>query len=336
MIITKCEKCGALMHKADRCLTCGSTSGFTKIDTTLIVHENVREEYESLIQLVQNKKFNEALDVSKVILEWMPSCSDVFWLRFLAKNNCATDEELVRNGASCEDSADYHNAVLFASEIQKQVYLNVSERIASIKEALTQQIIEHEYSEKNDTAILQIQASFPDEIEAYRKKLFQLWQELKQVEGEMLVIEKDCRLLINEHKAALEVASTEAASIKSKTYRLEQCTAEEFHKYQTRFGELLYSSEQAKSSIESMRNQHPWVETYNTLIKKRDGIVSQIDNELNSLKAYENRVQSTIAEIERIEMRHTAALISITKYKFAEIKSLIGESRFGWLLLKME
>lgn len=328
MIITKCDKCGELMHKAERCFACGNTSGFTKLDSTLIIHENIKDEYENLEHLVKNGKFTEALTLSKVVLEWMPNYSDVFWLRLLAKNRCDSDEALIRKGVSCEESSDYYNAVMFANKAQKKVYLSVAAKISAVKKVLSQYITEHEYSEKSNTTIMQIQSEFPAKIESHRKKLFQLWEELRQVEGQMVSVEKDCLLLVREHKETLNKASSEAVSIKAATYMMDECSAEQLHKYQTQFGNLLYQSEQAKTSIDSMRKQHPWMGTYNTLVAKRDSIISQISNEINTLKAYESRVQSTVSEIERIEARHTAALVSVTKYNFAEIRSLLGESRF--------
>lgn len=328
MIITKCDKCGELMHKADRCFACGSTIGFTKVDSTLNIHENVKDEYEKLERLVENEKYDEALTLSKLVLEWMPSCSDVFWLRLLAKNHCNIDEALIRKGISCEDSADYHNAVVYANGTQKKVYTGVAFKIASVKKVLTQYITEHEYSEKANTAIIQIQSEYPAEVESHRKRLFQLWEELEQIEGKIVSVEKDCLLLVHEYKVTLDKSNFEAASIKAKAFKMEQCSAEDFHKYQIQFGELLYQSEQAKNSIDSIRRQHTCMETYNALVKKRDDLVSQINNEINSFKSYENRVQLTVSEIERIEARHIAALISVTKYNFYEIRSLLGENRF--------
>ena len=328
MIITKCDKCGELMHKADRCFACGNASGFTKIDSTVTIHENVRDEYENLERLVKNRKFMEALTLSKLVLEWMPNCSDVFWLRLLAKYGCDSDEALIRKGVSCEDSADYHNAVMFANETQKKVYYGVSAKVSAVKKVLSQYITEHEYFEKNNTAILQIQSEFPAEIESHRKKLFQLWKELQQVESQIVAVEKDCVLLAKEHKETLDKANSVAASIKAKAYTMEECTAEQFYKYQIQFGDLLYQSEQAKVSIDSIRSQHPWMKTYNDLVTKRDSIVSKISNEINTLKTYESRVKSTISEIDKIEARHTAALVSVNRYSFSEVRSLLGENRF--------
>lgn len=328
MTITKCGKCGELMHKADRCFACGNTTDFTKVDSNLAIHENVKNEYDSLNNLVKNGKFEEALILSKLVLQWMPSCSDVFWLRLLAKNHCKTDEMLIHKGVSCEESADYYNAVLLADESQKKVYTNVADKITAVKKVLIQYITEHEYSKKGSTDILQVQLDFSAETEIRRKRLFQLWKKLSQVESQIEVIEKDCLLLIHEHKDALTKASSEAISIKAKSYKLEQCSAEDFHKYQIKFGNLLYRTEQAQMSIETMRKQHPWVEKYNALVKKRNDIISTIGGEIDLLKSYESRAQSTVSEIEKIEEAHTAALISISKYNFYEVRSLLGESKF--------
>lgn len=327
MIITRCGSCGELLHKTDKCFFCGSTTNFVKVESTTNVHENVKEEYERLEILVKNMKFDEALELSKTILEWMPSCSDVFWLRLLSKNRCNSDEALIRKGVICEESSDYYNAVLFANDTQKKLYKSISTKIASLRDVLIRRVTEHEYFEKNRTDILQIQNTFPDEINSRKNRLYKLIEELVQVEGEVAAIEKDCLLLIDEHRMTLEKANSEAASVKAKTYKLEECYEEELHKYQTKFGELLYQSEQAKAAIDSMRKQHPWMTTYHSLIRKRDEVAAKIDNELFSLRSYENRVKSTVSEIERIETRHTEALISLTKYKFFEIRSLLGEDQ---------
>ncbi len=69
-----------------------------KTDSTFTIHENVRDEYENLERLVKNGKYTEAITLSKLVLEWMPNCSDVFWLRLLAKNGCDSDEALIRKG----------------------------------------------------------------------------------------------------------------------------------------------------------------------------------------------------------------------------------------------
>ena len=328
MIITRCGSCGKLLHETGKCFFCGNTTNFVKVSSTTDIHSNIKEEYEKLEILVKNKKFDAAIALSKNILEWMPNCSDVFWLRLLSKNNCNTDEELVRKGVFCEESSDYYNAVFFGNEAQKEVYKSISEKISLLKDVLLRHVTEHEYVEKKRTNILQIQTDFPNEINYRTRCLHELMDELVQTECEIATIEKDCLLLVDEHRMTLEKITSEADSIKSKTHKIEECNEEELHKYQTKFGELHHQLEQAKVAITSMRKQHPWITEYNDLTKKRDGIVTKIDNELNSLKSYQKHIKSTVAEIERIETRHTEALISLTKYRFFDICDLLGEDQF--------
>lgn len=329
MIIVRCEKCGQLIHKAGKCFCCGSTIGFEKIPLSLVAHENVHDEFLRIEHLVRISKFEEAIGLSKLVLEWMPSCSDVFWLRVLAKNKCTSDEELICKGFSAAESADYYNAVLFADKTQKKVYSMVVSKIDALKKTLKKAVGEHEYMEKLGTGIVQQQTELHVGIEKKREKLFKLWSELSAVEHNILAIEKDCELLVHEHEEALEIARTDASSLKEKIYKIEECTAEDLHKYQIQLGELLQQSEQARGSIDSMKKQHPWVAACNELLQKRDSIVDQINSELSSLKSYENRVQSTITEIERIEARHKNALNSIESYHFTDARSLLGEDLFA-------
>lgn len=328
MIIVKCEKCGELLHQADRCFACGNTVGFAKIEETNTIHENVNEEYSKIEILVKTEKFDDALEMSRKVLEWMPFCSDVFWLRLLAKKRCTSDEMLIRKGVSCEESAEFYNAVRFASEAQKKVYMGIESKILEVKKILKDFVIEHKYSEKGNTDILQHQLDMPAEIETYRKKLHSLWEELKEVEHDILTIEEDCSLLVHEHIESLNLANSEAVNIKNKTYKIEQCTAEELHKYQTQFGNLLHQSEQAKASIDSIRKQHPWIETYNSKVKIRNEIVSKINNEINELRNYERKVQSTVSKIEQIDAEHASALASVEAYDFTKVRNILGENRF--------
>lgn len=328
MIIMKCNKCGELMHKTNKCFSCGNTNDFDKLPIATDIHENVRDEYEKLEYLVQNGKFDEAKTLSKTVLEWMPTCSDIFWLRLLIKNQCSTDDELIRKGFSVSESADYHNAVLFGNDVQKKTYALVASKIVATQEILRKAIVEHEYSEKDSTQIVQLQDELPKEIDSRKKSLFEQWKQLETIEHEMLAIEKDCIILVQEHKDILENTTTSANNLKAKTYKMEECTYEEHHKYQIQFGELLHQSEQAKSSIDAIKKQHPWIVSYVELKVKRDSLANHIASELSSLKSYENKIQATVSEIERIEEKHKNAIKALTTFRFSEVRDLLGENKF--------
>ena len=332
MIIVKCEKCGKMLHQTDKCFVCGNTSGFVQMESLITIHENVSDEYKRLEELVKNRKFEEGLELSKEVLEWMPFCSEIFWLRLLAKNHCATDEELIHKGTAYEDSADYFNAVLFADETQKMVYTTVSNKIMAVKNILSKYIAEHEFSAKKNTSILRYQSDLIGKNELYRKKLFELWKEMKKVEHDIMAVEEDCVLLIAEYKEILEKASSEAMARCLEIREKRECTKDVLYKYRVCLDGLLKQTEDAKTSIDAMRKQHPFVETYRALVKKRDLINSEIDKELGMLKSYEKTVESAVLEIERIEERHQKALESIENYNFSKAYSLLGENRFKMAL----
>lgn len=331
MKIVKCPKCGKYIHKANMCFHCGNTTGFDEV-TMPTIHENVVAVYSRVETLLESKKFTEALTLSHVVIEWMPNLAGIFWLRLLAKNKCTTAAELIQKGFNCGNEPDFCNALSFSTGAEHSAYLDVQNMVLSTQKALKTEVSTHEYQCKMKTNILQIKKSMNGEIDSRKKKLFSLWSELEEAEQSMYTLEKDCSLLSKEHSDALDKAAQAASSIKSETYRLEECTAENLHKYQVKIGNILQQSEQAKAAMESMKKQHPWVKSFNDLIKKRDEQVRQIASEISSLKIYEATIQQTLDEIDRIEQRHRSALRSVDSFDFMDAANLLGKDTFNNVL----
>lgn len=332
MIIIKCNKCGGLLHKTDKCFACGNIGNFEKVSISIDIHEKVYEEYERLEKLVRNGEFEEAISLSETVLEWMPFCSDIFWLIILSKNKCKTDDELIRKGFSAAESSDYYNAVLFGTEEQKKAYALVAEKIDDVQKTLRNTIIKHEYSEKTATSIIQLQEEFQAEIESRRNKLIDLWKQLEEVEHEMLVTEKDCNLLVEEYKDTLSSTRISANHLKKQIYEMKiksaEFDADVYHKYNTKFDDLLHESEEAKKALDTMKKQHPLITAYNNLEVKRNDLVNLITNELTSMQLYENQVKTTVSEIEQIEIRHKDALKALLSYRFEDIRRMLGDNQF--------
>ena len=329
MMIVKCDRCGELIHKTEKCLFCGNTDGFTAVYSNAKVHENVAEEYKKLPGLVEQGNFKGALALSDVILTWMPFCSDVFWLRLLAANQCSTDGDLIRKGVSCEDSADYYNALRFACDAEKKVYQGVRAKTEALQKVLLRHITEHEYEEKAKTPILALQTEFPREVDSRKQNMMQLWDELKQNEVQMLRIEKDCQLLINEHTKTLKSVKQDAATIRNAASEVVECSLEDLHNFQSNFGKLLHLSDQAKHEIDTMRVQHPWVKNFDSLVKHRDELAARIGEELKALKACENKAKKTVDMIDAIEQQHAEHRELVDQWVFSDVAQLIGDSRLA-------
>ena len=330
MMIVKCQKCGELIHEADKCLFCGNTANFVTVDTMPIVHENVKDEYAKFEKFIKLGKGVDALNLSDAIMKWMPFCAEFYWGRLLARYGCSTDKALICKGFSSEDH-DFCNALLYANEVEKKVYLRVASKTADLKDALLRLVTEHEYCEKNKTPILKIDTEFAKELDERRLGLLDLWKELKKSEEQILALENDCLLLTNEYRETLQYAKRGAEAIKNAAFKVDECPIEELHTFQTHFGKLLYQSEQAKGTLNSMRSQHPWMKTYSSLVKNRDELISKIKIEIDSLKKYEGNIQLTVAEIEKIENLHKEARHSINMWEFTDFRvhNLIGDDQLA-------
>lgn len=335
MMVVTCTKCGKTIHKAEKCPYCANTIGFENANEVINVHENVADEFSDMTDLLISGKFSQLIEKSRVVLRWMPMCSSVFWMRFLAKNECKTDAELIQKGVRCEDAADFYNAYRYGSAAEKAAYDNVKKLIEAIRVAFETAVNRHEYEEKAATPIVRCQSEFALEIQTRQKELFDLWTQLEKLEQEMYVIEQDCKLLLNEHRIALDSAKNSASSIKDQIYKLSECTAEELHKYLVRLGDVLNQSDSSKKEIELMRKQLPWIGTFNSKIQERDSISSKISAKLSELKSYENMVKSTVSEIERIEKRHQLAMRSLANYDFNNVRSLLGARKFDEIISKV-
>lgn len=331
MKIVKCSKCKKFIHKTDKCLHCGNTMGFEETEMP-VLHENAAAEYSRVKSLVEDKKFSEALTLSRSVIEWMPNLPGIFWLRLLAKNKCTNAAELIQKGFNCKEDADFCNAMAFSTGTEHNAYQDIQNIVLATQSALKAEISNHEYQCKMKTNILQIKKTMKGEVDSRKKKLFVLWAELEATEHSMYTLEKDCILLSKEHSDALDKAAQAASSIKNETYRLEECTAENLHKYQVKIGNILQQSEQAKDAVESMKKQHPWVKSFNDLIKKRDEQVRQITNEITSLKTYEATVQQTLDEIDRIEQRHRTAIRAVESFDFVDAANLLGKDSYNTVL----
>lgn len=331
MKIVKCTKCKKYIHKANKCFYCGNTMGFEDVEIPAI-HENVVTEYSKIESLIENKKFAEAYSLSHTVVEWMPTLSSIFWLRLLAKNKCVNTTELIRKGFDCEKDADFSNAVTFSNGAEHNIYQEVYRIVLAIQKTLHAEILKHESQCKLDTNILQIKEKMTEKIDAHQHKLFVLWTELEKTEQSIYTLEKDCNLLAKEYVNDLDKAVQKASALKEETYRLEKCTDDNFHKFHVKIYSILQQSEQAKVAIENIKVHNPLIETFNNLVKQRDEQISQITNELSSLRNYEAEIQCILDKIDQIEQRHRIAIHAVKTFDFVDAANLLGKNSYNAIL----
>lgn len=269
MKIVKCLNCGKYIHKTNKCFHCGNTDEFEQVESG-IVHENVRTEYARMEYLIDHKKYDDVIALSDLVLEWMPNLAGVFWLRLLAKNKCTSALDLISKGFSCEDDADFYNALHFSDDEEHSVYVDIQNIVNKFRNILKREIINHEYNCKLETKLLQIKKGIQREMDSRKDKLFTLWSTLEEIEHSLYVLEMDIRLIVKEYQTELEKASQTANSLNSEVSRMTECGKESMHAYQVKLESVFQQSEQAKDNIESLKKQHPSIKSFTKLLSERD------------------------------------------------------------------
>lgn len=331
MNIVRCNNCGKFIHNEHKCYLCGNQEGFEPIPD-VSVHKNAVDDYSRMDGLLRMKKYDEVIALSYKVLEWTPNLAGVFWLRLLANNNCTNTIELISKGFPCDDDSDFCNALLFSVGAEHEIYVNIQRIMHEIQKAMKEELNQHELQCKMQTNILQIKKGMQSEIEKRKQKLLALWMELEKTEQALYLIESDCKLLVKEYQTGLEMAAKAAETIKSETYKLEECEVDKLHAFQVRLGDVLLQSESSKEFLENMKKQHPWVKNFEELVQQRDQCIQNIKTEIASLENYESGVQQTVTEINSIEKQYKRALIENEKFQFAEGIALIGLDKFNQIL----
>lgn len=326
-MIAKCQKCGALIHSASTCLHCGSTRMETEYITDDI-HANVVEEYRMMVAALKDRRFNEVLRLSDKVIEWMPRFAEMYWIRFLASHQCASDVELICNGVDCSQDPNYCNAIAYASSEEYRVYKDVEDKITKLKKQLEKEIARYIHKKKEDTYLTSLCQSLGKKVEEKRSRLFAEWQTLQKIEQDLIVIQMNCRLRAREYQDALDNAKMKAESIKLEANKRVDLSDAEVHSFRVRMGTVLQQSEQARQALDDFKKQHPWVKEFAQLEKARDEQVERIKTELAEMKKFEASLLDAIAAYEKIVATNKQLNSKLDNMQFSGIKAIVGDRVF--------
>lgn len=172
MIIMQCSKCGRMIHKASQCCYCGvGMSNSAELQEN--IHKNAECDYQKALNALYREQFDAVLELSETLIQWMPQNSEVYWLRFLAKNKATDDEGLILLGAVCDDM-DYLNAERFATDERRSVYTNVKAGILRLGSLV--QAESRKYVQQRGFVLL-------DGIDITRDKCWELCRQLNEIES---------------------------------------------------------------------------------------------------------------------------------------------------------
>lgn len=331
MKIVKCARCGRLIVKAGKCYHCGNTRDFDFVRSVSVTN-NAASMLLRLEQLIDEKKYEDALAISYDVVEWLPDEASAYWFRLLAKNRCSDAGALITHGFDYANDADLHNAIKYAPPSEKVIYQDVQEAVSKLQGALIDAINAHRVTAIAATEITQTKTDAEREIENHRRRIASLWNELEDMEAQMYLLETDCKLIAREHQTSLASAAKTADSLKNEIYKLNECKEEDRTRYIASLSALEQESNQSKYALSSLREEYESAVRFNTMAAERDQKSSALTNAINDARKYEQNLRRKISEAERIENRHDAALQSVRNFSFSDAVALLGERAFSIVL----
>lgn len=317
MKIMICEGCGRFLHRDGRCLHCGGT-GMYPAEYDKKLHHAAAAAYAEMDRCLAARKFDRVKELSGQVLEWMGACSDVYWMRLLASAGCATDRELLRTGADLDASADYHNALKYAESEEHQVYLDVRDKLESVKGELMAEAQTHCAARKREMDLPGTLKALDNQTENARRAMMELWRGLAELDDEIRALDEQCRSASQIHRSALEQAQSRAAELKKTADAKKECSEAEFLAMQGELAAVMQLSEEAAAELAALEQDHPWLERYQELLERQEALLAELEEQKDALGEATHRAEERIQQMERCLREEQAIYRAIRAGEFAQ------------------
>lgn len=324
MLVEKCLQCGKIIHMAESCYCCGNESDFEQINLEVKVNESVLSEYNLLSDLLAKGNYKSVIEHSWKVLEWEPRCSSVFWYRLLASYQCKDVQELISKGFDCANP-DFSNALRLAEGIEQQAYLSLQEKMRSLANKLEKVVNIRAEEIRTKKELLELPTRIEMKFDGYRDKTFKLWRELEKIEQDICILAEKISVLEHEHKESLQKAENAVSRFRNNTAKIQRCTFGEFRKIQLQICEVIYLSEKAKKQLECIKEKHPWILQYQERQDKKQVIIKEISEEIESFERYCKSIKEVNEDIMRTEEQYQEAINAARKGDVEAVEKIYGE-----------
>lgn len=331
MKIVVCESCGRLIHRAERCYHCGSGEMYPS-EYQVELHSAAAENYARMEELLSHGEYQQVLELSEQVLEWMGFSSEVYWMRLLARSGCSTDRELLAMGADLEEDPDYYNAIRHAEAEEHQVYLDLRDQMDSVREALAGLLRRHFREEKLALGLKDCQQELDRQLEAGKPRVLELWEQLVQMEDQIRTLDARSQAALRPHREVLALAQSQANAIRKNVSELKECDEQQFRNHILELSAALRMSEGARLALEEMMEHHPWAAEYQRLKEERDDIQWKLIQEVRKLSNQAEKLEELLSKLEALEAQEAEALRTIEKGTFRQARGILGEETFAQAL----
>ena len=323
MKIVICDQCGRALHETDQCFHCGGTS-MRPGEITPDVPAEAAESYGKMELLLSQRKFAEVISLSRDARKWLGNCAEFYWMRLLAKMECATDLELILRGADLDNEEDYGNAGKYAAPEEYQVYAAVQEKIEWLRMELNG-AVRRLYRQRREALhladALKEQEAKADDI---RSGLQITWTQLAVREMRIRQLELDATLALEEQRQGLKQAIVLAGDASKEASRLAECSESQYQTLLMRLTAALQLSEQSADMIRQMEENHPWLEAYKDEQEALEELKEKMEEYFRELETLNRETRSLRDQLTGLESEQEAMLRSLRSGSFREARKLLG------------
>lgn len=327
MKIVRCSSCRRLVHEESLCLFCGNRSSGESVSSAA-VHENAQTSFSLAESLVLQGRFDEALATLDEVMKWSPNCSEVHWLRLLARNRCKNDRELFFSGVCVIGTPDHETALRYASEEERQVYTSVGNSCAALRKTLLDMIRSRNKAVIEKLDLTETLSQMRKFIGEKQTTLLSSWQELRKCEQELKLLENEGEYFIHECKTNTQAVRDMSTQIRQSLENTGEIDREQYFRYKLKLESLQKTADAAKDEYYRLRAQHPSVAAFAELCQRRSALRSAIGSMLEEIKEYEQKTEAVISQINSAEEDCRMLLQTAEEGNYRQVISLLGQNNF--------
>jgi hypothetical protein len=299
----------------------------------------INEKLSKIDEYISTAHYDDALPLIEEVMEWIPGpkvgeivpkSGEIYWRRLLANSKCKNDLELLRKGRLLHNNEIYEAAIRYASENEKPVYELMKNTEDLIVELLEKALVKKEIEDK-------LNKNPEKSLEEYKQKLCAAKKLAQENIGRLEEIEKsireqaiDCGAIVGEYKHALNDILTTAKGIGDTSKS--SITYEEKIGWEKQLEAVLADSNAESEQLKQIAASHSAFREYSEMLDKQKAIISEVNKNIEDIKAIKPQIQDFVYSIENIEENYVKAREYLYNGNYEPAKKLITQERFDEII----
>jgi len=346
MKIVKCS-CSNYIHifsVSDNitCFICGNSVNTKKainysFDSNFAILNDKLAEIDGLIS---KSKFDEAKKIINEILEKAPgpkmdkliNTGEIYWRKLLADIGCINDQELLDNGKSLQQYSVYNNALKYATENEKQVYILINKLKDNVLAYIKAQLKKQEIKEKKDTQAVQLLNDYRNELEIHQKETQNKIKQLDEIKRNLHEHSIDYNIFIGEFKYSINAIHSKMLKVGNRT---DQISIEERDSWLEQIQILLSQSQQENDNFLKMNSNNEYYKECSSLELKQKTIISDINKSISQINNVYKKIGQLLDDLNNITSEFNKAISCLEDGNYNPSIKLITKAIFEKIIKKV-